>query len=310
MSSTISVNKPILVTGSHRSGTTWVGKMLAADADTAYISEPLNVLHRPGIFRAPIKYWYTYINDDNEKEYLPAFHELLNFQYHTWLEIKSLRSVKDFLRMGRDFRIFFDGNTHGQRALIKDPFALFSSAWFAQTFNSQIVITVRHPAGFTSSLKRLGWNFDFGNLLNQPLLMRDHLEKDRDEIQAIDKNDIVSQGALLWKLIYRFVHMTSNLFPQFNIVRHEDLSLDPMAGFQKLYQKLDLDFTEKVKNRILNSSNSENPNQLAKNKTHSVNLDSRANVDNWKKILTPQEITKIRNITEDTSHYFYNDNEW
>ncbi len=31
---------PILVTGTHRSGTTWVGKMLAAGPSTAYISEP------------------------------------------------------------------------------------------------------------------------------------------------------------------------------------------------------------------------------------------------------------------------------
>lgn len=304
------MNNPILVTGSHRSGTTWVGRMLAANTDTAYISEPLNVLHRPGIYRSPVKYWYTYINQENEHEYLPAFHELLNFQYHTWLEIKSLRSIKDFLRMGRDFRIFFDGNTHGQRALIKDPFALFSSAWFAEKLNCQVVVTVRHPAGFTSSLKRLGWNFDFDNLLNQPLLMRDHLEKDKDMIKSVDKNDIVTQGALLWKLIYRFVHLTSNLFPQFNVVRHEDLSLDPVAGFQNLYQKLSLDFTEDVKTKILNSSSSENPNKLSKNKTHSVKLDSRANLDNWKKILAPEEITKIRKITEDVSPHFYSDDEW
>ena len=64
---------PILVTGAHRSGTTWVGKMLAADADTAYISEPMNVLHRPGVFRAPVKYWYTFINHENAPEYLSAF---------------------------------------------------------------------------------------------------------------------------------------------------------------------------------------------------------------------------------------------
>jgi LPS sulfotransferase NodH len=49
---------PILVTGTHRSGTTWVGKMLAADSSTAYISEPLNVLHRPGVYRAKVKHWY------------------------------------------------------------------------------------------------------------------------------------------------------------------------------------------------------------------------------------------------------------
>ncbi|MBL8091483.1 MAG: sulfotransferase domain-containing protein [Anaerolineales bacterium] len=304
------MNNPILVTGSHRSGTTWVGKMLSANEDVAYISEPLNLLHRTGVFRVPVKYWYTYINKENEIEYLPAFQELLNFQYHLWLEIKSLRSIKDFLRMGRDFRIFSKANLEGQRALIKDPFALFSSAWFAEKLNCQVVITLRHPAGFTSSLKRLGWNFDFDNLLNQPLLMRDHLEKDRHAMQSVDKNDIVTQGALLWKFIYRFVHLTSSLFPRFNLVRHEDLSLDPVTGFQNLYQKLGLDFTEKVKTKIINSSSSENPNKLSKNKTHSVNLDSRANLDNWKKILTPEEITRIRNITEDVSHHFYSEQDW
>ncbi|HAX71138.1 MAG TPA: sulfotransferase family protein, partial [Anaerolineae bacterium] len=148
---------PILVTGSHRSGTTWVGKMLAADVDTAYISEPLNVLHRPGVYRVPVKYWYTYITEENEAGYLSAFHELLNFQYHLLLEIRSIRSVKDFLRMGRDFRIFFNGSMHGQRALIKDPFAVFSTPWFAKRLNCQVVITARHPGGFVSSLKRLGW---------------------------------------------------------------------------------------------------------------------------------------------------------
>jgi hypothetical protein len=94
---------PILVTGAHRSGTTWVGKMLAADVDTAYISEPLNVLHRPGVFRAPVKHWYTYITEENENEYLPAFRELLNFQYHIWLEIKSLRSQGTFCAWGVTF---------------------------------------------------------------------------------------------------------------------------------------------------------------------------------------------------------------
>lgn len=312
MSSTFSVNDqtPILVTGSHRSGTSWVGRMLAVNPDTAYISEPLNVLHRPGIFRAPVKYWYTYITADNENEYLPAFKELLDFEYHTWLEIKSLRSVKDFLRMGRDFRIFFNGNMHGQRALIKDPFAVFSAPWFSQKLNCRVVITVRHPGGFVSSLKRLGWNFDFNNFLNQPLFMRDYLEADQAAMESMDKNDIVGQAALLWKFIYRFVHSTRKLFPQFDIVRHEDISRDPVAGYRSLYQSLGLTFTERVKETILTSSSSENPTKLAKNKTHSVKLDSRANLDNWKKILSPEEVSKVRKITEGVWESFYSEEEW
>lgn len=312
MSSTISANEltPILVTGSHRSGTTWVGKMLAADADTAYISEPLNVLHRPGVYRTPVKYWYTYITDENGANYLPAFNELLNFQYHTVHEILSLRSFKDFLRMGRDFHTFFIGSMHGQRALIKDPFAVFSSPWFEKQLHCRVVITVRHPGGFVGSLKRLGWNFDFGNFLNQPLFMRDHLEGDRATMESMLKDDIVGQAALLWKIIYRFVHGTRSGFPKFNIVRHEDLSLDPIGGYQALYKSLGLDFTERVKDIIQNSSSSENPAKLAKNKTHSVKLDSRANLDNWKKILSPEEITRVRKITEGISESFYSEEEW
>lgn len=301
---------PILVTGSHRSGTTWVGKMLAADVDTAYISEPLNVLHRPGVYRVPVKHWYTYITEENEAGYLPAFHELLNFQYHLLLEIRAIRSVKDFLRMGRDFRIFFNGSMHGQRALIKDPFAVFSTPWFAKRLNCQVVITARHPGGFVSSLKRLGWNFDFDNFLKQPLFMRDHLEADRAAMESTDKDDIIGQAALLWKIIYRFVHSTRESFPQFQVVRHEDLSLDPIGGYQILYKNLGLDFNERVKNIILNSSSSENPAKLAKNKTHSVKLDSRANLDNWKKILSPGEISRVRKLTEGVSESFYSDEEW
>ena len=303
-------DRPILVTGAHRSGTTWVGKMLAADADTAYISEPLNVLHRPGVFRAPVKHWYTYINGQNENEYLPAFHELLNFQYHTLLEIRSIRSRKDFLRMGRDFHTFFIGNMHGQRALLKDPFAVFSAPWFAQKLNCQVVITVRHPAAFASSLKRLNWFFDFRDLLDQPALMQNHLEADRAEMESIKPDDIIGQSALLWRMIYRFVHSTRSLFPDFKIVRHKDLSLDPVAGYKGLYESLGLTFTEKVRSIILNASSSDNPTELSAKKVHSVKLDSRANVDNWKKHLSADEITRIRKMTEGVSHLFYSDKEW
>ena len=300
----------ILVTGAHRSGTTWVGRMLSVDRGTAYISEPLNVLHRRGVYRADVKHWYQYITEENEEKYLPAFHELLSFRYHLFAELGSLRSQKDFLRMGRDLSIFVNGKLHGQRALLKDPFAVFSAPWFAQKLNCKVVITIRHPGGFASSLKRLNWSFDFRNLLDQPMLMRDYLEEDRADMEAMQAEDIVGQSALLWRMIYRSVHATRSLFPDFRIVRHEDLSLDPVAGYKSLYESLGLTFDEKVRDTILNSSSSENPTELSKKKVHSVKLDSRANLDNWKKRLTPEEITRIRKMTEDVSHLFYSDNEW
>ena len=298
--------QPILVTGAHRSGTTWVGKMLAG-SQAAYISEPLNVLHRPGVLRAKVKYWYQYICDENESEYLAPFEELLDYRYHTWSEIKSIRSLKDFLRMGRDFKIFYDALEHGQRALLKDPFAVFSIPWFAKRFDFNVVVTVRHPAAFASSLKRLGWNFDFNDLLDQPLLMRDHLESYRGQMQDISADDVIGQASLLWTMIYRTVHSQGQLDRHLITVRHEDLSRDPVGGFRDLYAALGLDFTHHAEERIITSSSSDNPTELSRRKTHSVKMDSRASVDNWKTKLTADEIQRIRELTEESARLFYPD---
>ena len=232
----MSISQPILVTGTHRSGTTWVGKMLAADSSTAYISEPLNVLHRPGVLRAKVKHWYQYVCEENEAEYLPAFRDLLNFDYHVWDEIRSIRSRRDFLRMGRDFAIFYNGLMRGQRVLMKDPFAVFSMDWFAKRLNCKVVVAVRHPAAFVSSLKRLNWPFDLQDLLAQPLLMRDHLEPFRGQIESAKAGDNIEQWAVLWTLIYSSVHATLQRNPDFIAVRHEDLSLDPVNRYRDLYR--------------------------------------------------------------------------
>ena len=276
----------------------------------AYISEPLNVWHRPGVLRAPVEKWYTYICAENEAAYMPAFREMLAFRYGLWREISSLRSRKDFLRMGRDFSIFLRGRLLRQRPLIKDPFAIFSAPWFADRLGCRVVITVRHPAAFASSLKRLNWSFDFHDLLEQPLLMQRWLDVDRAEMEAVQTDDIIGQAALLWRMVYRIVARMMKLHPSFIVVRHEDLSLDPIASYRDLYAALDLDFTPKVEQAILGASSSENPVELSKKKVHAVKLDSRANLDNWKKRLSADEITRIREMTGKTAKLFYSDEEW
>jgi len=306
----VNAHVPILVTGAHRTGTTWVGKMLAASPQVAYISEPLNVWHRPGALGASVSQWYTLVCNENEAEFLPAFREMLGFRYGLWREVRSLRSRKDFLRMGRDFSIFLRGRFFRQRPLIKDPFAVFSAPWFAERLGCRVVITVRHPAAFASSLKRLDWKFDFNDLLAQPLLMEKWLDVDRAEMELAKTDDVIEQAALLWRIIYRVVARMMKLHPSFIIVRHEDLSLDPAPGYRDLCAALDIDFTPKVEGTIFNASSSENPTELSQQKVHGVKLDSRANLDNWKKRLSNDEIVRIRKLTGKTAKLFYSDEEW
>lgn len=311
------LNAPILVTGAHRTGTTWVGKMLVASGEAAYISEPLNVLHRPGVMRSPTRYWYTYICKDNEQEILAALQETLRLEYHPWLELKSIKSQKDLLRMGRDYRTFLLGKVRHQRPLLKDPFAVFSIPWFIERLKCQVVVTVRHPAAFASSLKRLDWPFQLQDLLDQPLLMRDWLEPFRADIQALmasEQNngapDILSRGSLLWNMIYSVIEQVRSRYPQVLVVRHEDLSMEPSAGFSRLYNELELHYSDQAQKTIIASSSSDNPKEVSSQNAYDVRLDSRANIQNWKKRLGSVEIDRVRQITQGIASIYYPDLAW
>jgi len=304
--------KPILVTGIHRSGTTWVGKILALDREVTYISEPLNVLHRPGVMRIPIENWYTYICDDNEKCYLDAITETLEYKYHLGREILSLRSGKDALRLVRDGSRFLSGRVFRRRPLVKDPFAVFSSGWFASRLGCQVVITIRHPAGFVSSLKRLGWDFDFRSLLNQPLLVRDWLGGFETGLAALtdSSNDLLLQGCMLWCIVYQVVSDLKRHNPDFILVRHEDLSIDPIARYRELYAALGLTFSLRVEKKIWEYSRDSNPDELSPGRVHSIALDSQANLNNWKRRLTADEISRVKQLTARVYPYFYDEQDW
>ncbi len=303
---------PILVTGAHRSGTTWVGKMLAAGNSVAYVSEPLNVWHRPGVLRVPIKHWYTYICRENQSEYYTPFQELLDFEYHTALEIESIQSLKDFFRMSRDWWTFREGRQNSQRPLLKDPFAVFSTDWFRSVLGCRVVVVVRHPAAVASSLKKLNWDFDFQDLIDQPLLMRDWLEPYRGEMEQIkcSTGDLIAQSSLLWRMVYQTVSQIRSRVPDLIVIRHEDLSRDVESGFRELYQSLDLEFSDEIRSAIKTASSRENPRETTKNAAHSVHINSQAAVKSWQERLSIQEIERVNELTGDTASIYYSADDW
>ena len=305
-------SRPILVTGAHRSGTTWVGKMLSAAPGIAYISEPLNVWHRPGVMRVPTQFWYTYITEKNQNEFQLALQEMLEFKYHTWLEFTSLRSVKDVLRMGRDWGAFRTARQNSQIPLVKDPFALFSCEWFADRLDCQVVIVVRHPAAVASSLHRLGWRFDFSDLLNQAQLMQDWLEPFRADMKKMldTDQDVIAQSSLLWRMLYRVAAEFNEKRAKFIIVRHEDLSAAPLAQFKQLYNGLNLEFSPQSELAVKKASSDTNPQDVSLWKVHSVQVDSQAKIKQWQQRLSEGDIDRVRQLTSDVAPLYYSEEDW
>jgi hypothetical protein len=144
------------------------------------------------------------------------------------------------------------------------------------------------------------------------LLIQDLLEPFRYDIEKTlhEGSDVITQASLLWRIVYQVILEYQQKFPDFQVVRHEDLSLDPIRGFEALYKRMGLSFSDRAQKVILESSSSENPRQLSKGKVHRVRLDSRANLDNWKRRLESEEIRRIRQITEDVAVLYYPDQSW
>jgi hypothetical protein len=162
----------------------------------------------------------------------------------------------------------------------------------------RVVVIVRHPVAVVSSRKRLGWKFDLDELLAQPLLLRDWLSPiEASWPEALrHTDDVVAGGAQLWRLVYEAVSAQHQRLPDMIVVRHEDLSLDPVGEFRALYERLGLTFDDRAEQTIVRSTSSRNPGQLDPSNPHAVRLDSRANLESWRSRISADDAGRILQI--------------
>jgi len=300
--------RPILLTGMPRSGTTWVGRVLAAGGEVGYINEPFNLADSPGSFRVPAPHWYAYLTTETESEFLPALARGLRFDYPLARELSRCRNRTDLHHTLRSWRAF--ARSRGRRPLVKEPHAVFSVEWFVERLGSDVAFMVRQPLAVVSSWKRLGWSFDFANLLEQSALMRDWLGPfDSEMREALSPSwTLIERVALLWKVIYSVVD--DERFPQVQLVRHEDLSAHPEPRYLDLFRALDLAYTSDVAQMVRKSTAPGNPAEIRVERPHETELDSKANLQNWRHRLTDGEVARIRELTSEAAGRFYPDLSW
>jgi hypothetical protein len=284
--------------------------VLCAGNGAGYLNEPFNLATSPGTIRVPVDHWYAYVTAENEGAIVGALEPLLRFEYPLGRELRRCRRYIDLLHTFKMWRSFVRGR--GRRPLVKEPHAVCSAEGFARRLASDVVVTVRHPAAVVSSWKRLDWSIDFANLLAQPALVRDLVGPFRSDMErALEpSHDLVDRVALLWHVVYRTVAGYRDRFPDFRIVRQEDLSREPMEGYRALYEALGLPLTREAENAIAAASSAANPKETSVEHPHETRLDSRANLTSWKRRLTNDEVDRIRKVTEETAALFYGGDEW
>src|SRR6185437_15631324 len=230
-----------------------------------------------GLSPAGFDRYFTVVTSENEARYRPGLEQTIRFRYGLGAQLRSLRGGRDLARIPRDLARVERTRRSGSRPLVKDPIALLSAEWLAETFEMDVVVLIRHPAAFAASLKRLGWKHSFATFIQDgrvPEVVRPYEAEIRE--QAERPGEILAQAALLWRLLYDAVDGYRERHPDWAFVRHEDASLDPAGTFEQLYDRLGLELTPAALAEIERASASENPAELAS--PHAVALDSAASL--------------------------------
>lgn len=303
---------PILVTGSHRSGSTWVGKVIARAPNVHYLSEPFNPVNSPGVCNLDRSHWFLYITADNEAQHAPAIDRMLRFSYDTFAQLKHAPTPSGIRQLAGEWRQFSMARSRGERPLVKDPIAIFSAPWLSHYFKMQVIALIRHPAAFVTSLKRVNWQFDYKNFVAQPALMRDLMQPFDGEIRqyAANKPSLVDAAILQWRVIHHALATFEEQHKDWIFARHEDLSSEPIAQFERIYKFLGLDFSSDVRGWLEETTKPGNAVEAEGAVLHQLVRDSRATVKSWKKRFTEAELLALRNAVEPISSRWYHDADW
>jgi len=305
------MSKPILVTGSHRSGTTWVGRMIAKAPCVTYIHEPFNV-DSPRLWSPGFDHWFKYLTDENSYKHQRELRKLSSLQFslsqvfiQARQEAASLGEFRHLLRRFlKDYVSCLLSQIRGSTPLIKDPIAVLSAEWLAKTWDAQVIVMVRHPAAFAGSLKVKDWTHPFSHFLNQPRLMDGPLSPFEEEIRTLeeDEHDIIDQASFLWKIIYSVVHDYQQRHEDWTFLKHEKIARSPIRSFEAIYDSLGLNFTNDIQATVRRHSEAQSSDGIRRN--------SKSVVRNWENRLTDDEVHRIRSLTEPEASLFYTEDDW
>lgn len=278
-----------LITGMHRSGTTWLGSACAKLDDTVVMHEPLN--YTSGIVGVP--HWYPDPKQDDIREQLRAvITQVISGRARFRLRRSDDSLVKALARIitlgGPDYWAYKKKMKSAARHLIlKDPFAIRMCLWLSEEFSIRTVVLVRHPCSLYLSLKRMHWQTP--NITPQGIYTGAPADISTDPIER------AREFGYFWGRIYDSVsEQTKANKGAIEVLRHEDLSLKPVVTAQVAFAHLGLKMNKEASDFLVSSTSGdviEPPEKLL----HSMNRDSAKLVHAWRNRMDQTEADAIIN---------------
>ena len=305
--------KHILVTGCPRSGTTFLGTVLALPPEVGYIREPFN--RQYGLDGLSHDFTYLYPGMRDEEFYGDLIQKLVegraSFQR---LPLKAEPTKRQLGRLlfksGSNFT-YLKAKYHPatRRYLLKDPMATLASQYFHRRFDMEVVVIVRHPIPILTSMRRVGTDHDLTDLISQPRLYQKYLKPILGKTD-INRLPLLERQALLWTSLNLVLSDFVRNNPDFIVLRHKDIASKPFENFKRLYSRLGLEYTDTVDRRIQQLTDRRNIIRVENGVMHVLKRNSRGLITRRYPSFTAAEERLIHSLTDDVVKLFFPTTSW
>lgn len=294
------IKKWIFVTGCPRSGTTYVGRMLARPLSVDYLHEPFNP--DCGLPEITERYLYLKRGVVDEQGYRLAFQRFFDYKArlktgiypNDRLLVRVLKQIGGS-RSGWSLR-FARWNRFHNTAIVKDPIGCLLVEYLAKEFGFLPIVIVRHPVAVVSSLLRQPWSLKdhYRELCNSKGL-KDTLFKSRPDLLNGAGDSLVEVAARLWSALNFAIIEQARLAPETTFYTYEEIVLDPLTLFEQMYLRAGLPWGVAVKSQIL----------LASRRTPTSSIKESGNASVCFEVLSKADRATVFNITFPIAERWY-----
>ena len=255
----------ILVAGSGRSGTTWLGNVIGSCSGFLSLFEPFDYRHVPRINTSCLR---PYIRPDCRSHHLDKTIEdiLMGRIRNDWIMEQNRRKVT-------------------WRIIIKEIRANLFLGYIKKKFKNPIVFVIRHPCAVVLSRMKKKWETHIDTFLEQQELMEDYLYPFEGLMR--DCKAEIEKHAIMWSI--------ENLIPfkqlkneEYIFCTYENL-VTKKEELERIFTLLDLSIPYGIDDTI------SKPTNVSSNKDKSY-LIERENLQNWKSELSKYEIRTVLDI--------------
>lgn len=274
------LHRSILVAGTARSGTTWLGDLIASQISCRVMFEPF---HPELVKEYQAFHYFQYMRPAGK-----------NNKLHVFAQRVFTGQIRDRWIDRQNESIF------PKYRLIKEIRANLMLKWLHENFPEvTALLLLRHPCAVVQSRMQLGWatDRDIEPFLLQPELVSDHLSDHLDMIRSAKTEE--EKHAIIW-CVSNLVPLKQFLPGDVKIVYYENLLVQPEVELTAIFEYLGQDYDPSLLERM------GRPSQTTI--VTSAVVSGANKTSYWKKALTPAQIERILKIVREFGlGHLYND---